>query len=84
MKYSQDAYVTVAINVNDQDVIDRVVNDVDDWQGTYYRMGSASEVLDHLAYNCIANGVERVNRLDGWADLADDAATMRIEGVEPA
>lgn len=84
MRHDRDLWVSVRVDVNDQDVIDRVVNNDDNWQGMYYRMTTADEVLDHLAYNCAANGVERVNRLDGWADMADDAATMRIENVDQA
>ncbi len=76
-----DRQVAVRIEINDSDVVDRVVNNVDNWQGTYYRMTTEQEVVDHLAYNCIANGIELVNRLDGWADMDDGAARMRIEDV---
>lgn len=84
MKHSRESFVTVNIDVNDPDVIDRVVNNVENWQGTYYRMTTADEVLDHLAYNCIANGIKDASRLEGWADLPAGAATMRVENVDPA
>lgn len=37
------------------------------------------DVIKHLAFNCVANGCENLRGLDGWADLADDAATMYVE-----
>lgn len=77
----------VAITVNDPDVIRRCVENTPSengygenygWRETFYDLRTAEQVLHHLAFNCIANGIERVNRLDGWADLADDAATMTV------
>jgi hypothetical protein len=79
---SFDGYV--AITINDPDVIERVTNPVsgEEWRKQAYNLYTRDEVLQHLAYNCLANGVERVNHLDGWADLPDDAATMGIESIE--
>jgi hypothetical protein len=36
-------------------------------------------VLRHWAFNCIANGVEDVARLDGWADLPPGSVTMQLD-----
>lgn len=47
-----------------------------------YRIPDAAAVLEHLAYNAVANGVEDANRLDGWADLESGVLTMRVEDVE--
>lgn len=83
----------VRVVISDPNVVARCVENQDDdgvpqadvrggtgWRNLYYGdLGTESKVIEHLAYNCAANGVERVNRLDGWADLADDAATMHIE-----
>lgn len=76
--------VTVRVDIEDADVVTRVVEDHDDWRGTYYDMRTEEDVLEHLAYNCVANGRRDVTRLDGWADLPDTAARMEIMDVEPA
>jgi hypothetical protein len=73
----------VVVTINDPDVIERVTGPGgDEWREYAYRLHTADEVITHLAYNCIANGAERANQLDGWADLADDAATMGVESIE--
>jgi hypothetical protein len=75
----------VVVSVKDPDVIDRVTDPVrgEEWRKQCYQLFTPAEVLQHLAYNCIANGAERANQLDGWADLPDDAATMGVESIEP-
>lgn len=70
------------VDVADPSVVSRCVNNEDGWRDHYYDYQTYDEVLQHLVYNCVVNGVERVNRLDGWADLDDDAATMRVAWVE--
>lgn len=70
--------VTVAIVINDEDVITRCTANTNGWRDDYYPLATPDDVLGHLAFNAIANGVDRVNRLDGWADLPDDACTMRV------
>lgn len=85
-------YVTVRVVVNDPSVVARCVENHDNrgvpqpdvrggegWRNRFYDIDTEKGVHEHLAYNCAANGSYRVNQLDGWADLADDAATMRTE-----
>lgn len=83
---------SVRIVINDESVIARCVENHDDegvpqsdvrggtgWRNLFYDLDTEADVFAHLAYNCALNGIERVNRLDGWADLRDDAATMTNE-----
>jgi hypothetical protein len=42
---------------------------------------SQEELLEHLGVNLIG-GEHRLSLLDGWADLPDDAVTVRIDDVE--
>lgn len=74
----------VVVTINDPDVIERVTNPVrgQEFREQLYQLYIADDVIRHLAYNCLANGVERANQLDGWADLPDDAATMAVESIE--
>lgn len=90
--YHREALVDVDVTINDRDVIDRCVNNSESqrgdgsmvgWRDQFYNLDTEEKVIDHLVYNAVRNGVERVNRLDGWADLPDDAATMLIIDVDP-
>jgi hypothetical protein len=66
------------ITINDPDVIERVTGPKgDEWRSYAYNLHTEEDVLGHLAYNCLLSGAERVNQLDGWADLPGDAATMQ-------
>jgi len=92
---TQTKWVTLAgtaeITITDPDVIERVTGPKgDEWRAQLYNLHTEEDVLSHLAFNCLFNGVEQVNRLDGWADLPNDAATMvrvgdvHLEGVKDA
>lgn len=76
--------VRVKIDVNDPDVIARVVENHDGWQQMFYGMTTEQEVLEHLAYNAVRNGRSDATMLDGWADLPADAVVMDLDDVEPA
>lgn len=70
----------VRVQVNDPDVIDRVTGPKgDEWRAQLYDLNTEEDVLQHLAYNCLANGAENAMLLDGWADLPEDAVVMSIE-----
>lgn len=69
--------VTVKVEWVDDEVITRCFEDPT-WAETFYLLGDRDAVLDHLSYNCINNGVEDANRLDGWADLDRGQLTMEI------
>lgn len=74
--------VEVEITVSDgapEDVISRGITD--DFREVLYDFRSEDEVIEHLAYNCIANGVEDAVRLDGWADLEPGLLTMAVVDV---
>jgi hypothetical protein len=44
----------------------------DDWRRHFYRsIRTPADVAEHLAYNYVANGVERLSQLDGWANEKD-------------
>ena len=69
----------VVIEINDQDVVERITGPGgDEWRSSFYDLHTENDVLQHLAFNCVANGAECVRQLDGWADLPDDAATMNV------
>lgn len=73
----------VIIDVQNGNAIDRCLNDEDGWRTKmYYDLATTHEVFNHLAYNCVVNGIERVNRLDGWADLEDDDVRMQVDSFE--
>jgi hypothetical protein len=81
LQASVAAEVTVDVAINDYDgVVGRHVEGR--VEPMYSDLTTEDAILRHLAYNAVANGVERANRLDGWADLADDAATMRVDSFE--
>lgn len=73
----------VRLTINDPDVLERVVGrDGHEWRENLYDLTTVEDVLEHLAVNAVRNGIGQVNRLDGWADMADDAATMAVQRVE--
>lgn len=90
--YSQEIVSVVSVQVNDPNVIDRVVNNETSttgygeevaWRDMFYDLRTEQDVIEHLAYNAAVNGYDKVNRLDGWADLPDDAATMAVVDIYP-
>ncbi len=76
--YEIEARVRVRITVTDSEQIRRCVDNIDGWRDHLYQLETPADVFQHLAFNCIANGVERANRLDGWADLEHDRLTMEV------
>lgn len=79
-EYRVAASLTVTIQVNNPDAIERVTGpNGDEWRANYYTLRTVNDVLEHWTYNVVCNGVNDVSRLDGWADL--DPADV-IFGVE--
>ena len=76
------SYVSVDVTVHDPSVIDRVVDNIDGWQETYYAMTTRKEVIEHLVYNLLANGIRNVSLLDGWADCERNAVDFKINWIE--
>lgn len=77
--YEVEMRVPVRITVNDERVIDHPVNNVDGWRDDLYNLRTRDEVLEHLAFNAVCNGAENALRLDGWADLPENAVQMDID-----
>lgn len=80
-KFTVNVEVAVEIEINDPDVIERITGPGgDEWRAHVYRgIRTEEDVLNHLAYNCVANGVENAALLDGWADLPRDAVQMHVK-----
>lgn len=75
--YRVEAISEVEIVVNDPDVLDRI-NDPE-FRHAAYTFRDEEHALQHIAFNAVANGVTQINRLDGWADMADDAVTITVD-----
>lgn len=71
---------TVLIHVHDDEVFTRI--EEDDFKQSIGTYDSRQEVLEHFAFNAIANGVTDARSLDGWADLSPGVAIMQVEDVE--
>lgn len=76
-KFTVTVEVEVEIEVLNEDVIDRCFTD--GWQAHYWPVDEREEVAKHLAFNAVMNGIEDIARLDGWADLPSDAATISVD-----
>ena len=77
-----DCLVTVIVNIDNllcPDVITRCTENKDGWRDHLYDFQDPFDVLRHLAFNVVMNGVEDIRRLDGWADVPEDAVRMRID-----
>lgn len=84
MRYRVTVKLPVIVQVNDPDAIARGSDP--EWAAAMYGKMDSDRILNHLAYNCVLNGVGDVSRLDGWADLSKEAVTMTVDvpaGYEP-
>lgn len=83
-KYRVEAEATVYVDVRDPEVIERVTGPGgDEWREQFYRtIQTAEDVVAHFAFNALANGVTDVNRLEGWADVDEDAVEISIDQIE--
>lgn len=81
-EFMQTVEAEVLVVVDDfltHDAISRVTGpDGDAWRSTFYDLYTEADVIDHWAYNAIANSVEDACRLDGWADLPRGAVKITI------
>lgn len=82
--YRVEAEATVLVDIHDPDVIERITGPGgDEWRSRFYNsIRTAEDVVEHFAFNALANGVTEVNRLDGWGDVAHDAVDIHIEQIE--
>jgi hypothetical protein len=84
MIYDVFVSTTVRVTINNDDVIERITGPRgDEWRAAFYPLHTRDDVINHLAFNAITNGVTRARTLEGWADLADDAATMDVTETDP-
>lgn len=74
--------VVVRVEVRNPDVIERVTGDGGgEWRSRFYALSTAEDVVEHLAFNFVRNGVVDVSRLDGWADCEAGDVDFVIEDV---
>ena len=79
--FEVEMLVTVVVNVSDPLVLSRPIENTDGWRDDLYDLKTRDDVLNHLAFNAIANSVENGLILDGWADLPADAVTMEVSRI---
>ena len=65
----------VEVTIHDPDAIARCFTE--DWRSLMYQFDTEGEVLDHLAITLGCREMS-LSRLDGWADLPDDAVAARV------
>ncbi len=84
MKATVQFRCDVEVIINDPRVITSVTGpEGDEWRSQFYGLRTERDVIEHLAYNCVANGCTNAKLLDGWADLPADAVSMRIVYTDP-
>ncbi len=82
-KYIATTTVDAVVTVNNHDVIDRVTGpNGDKWRSQFYwSIKTAEDVIAHLVFNAITNGVEDISRLDGWGDCDKDDVWFVLDDV---
>jgi hypothetical protein len=76
--------VTVRIEINDPDVIERVTGPGgEEWRSQLYKLHTEADIANHLATACISGGDVNASFLDGWADLPAEAVRMEITDISP-
>lgn len=69
--------MTVDVEVEvDQAAID-VVDD--EWRSHLFDLHSPSDIVEHVAFNHLLNGVDDINQLDGWAHVEHGLATFEVD-----
>ncbi len=48
----------------------------DEWRSQMYKIHSPLELAEFFGYNILVNGVDRLTRIDGFADRRDDELTV--------
>lgn len=83
---SYDVTVTATVTVKIADEVTDAFTRTEDpnFRNGLYGAMTAENVLYHLAYNCVSNGVDDACRLDGWADLdrrfgSPNARTIKMD-----
>lgn len=77
--FTIDVGVRVEVDIHDADVIERITGSGgDEWRSQFYPLHDAADVMEHIAFNAILNGVTDVSRLEGWGDLPSTAASITV------
>lgn len=86
MSRTIDVFVScvVKIEIFDEDAIERVTGPGgDEWrESAYGAIKTEKDVVEHWAYNAVANGQDGVDELDGWADMDAGAVRLSVGGLE--
>lgn len=77
MTFDIDFNGIVEVTVNDPSAFDRV--NEPEWVKDYYGIDSKAAMIEHLAWNAVANGYHDASRLDGFADLEPGVITMELD-----
>lgn len=76
-----EVYITIDETKAPADLFTRAQDE--DFKRIYYSdLADEDAVRKHWAHNAIANNIQDVSRLDGWAELPRGVVTMRIADVE--
>lgn len=78
-KFRAVVEVGIELEINDENVIDRVVNNENGWREALYDFSTAEQVVTMLAHNYVVNGISDVRRLDGWGDVLSEDAVVYTE-----
>ena len=82
-RFTVDCSTEVEVTINDPDVVERVTGPKgDEWRAQLYDLRTREDVVKHLAIAHLITGHESASKLDGWADLPADAATMETVATQ--
>ena len=57
--------------------IDESLTPDDEWRSHFYSyIKSLKDVAEHIAYNAVMNGIDKLSRLDGFADRDDSLSSI--------
>lgn len=71
--------VEVEIRTDDETLIEEAA--LFESERNCHSFQSIDDVLDHLVFNCIRNGVTDARRLDGWSDLEPGTLEMEVVSI---
>jgi len=77
MRFKKTFHVEVDLDI-DKALIEGVLND--QWRSMYYKLMTPDDVANHIAYNIVANQLQDVRMLDGFADR--EMKDVRVNSVK--
>jgi hypothetical protein len=82
-RFSANVETIVHVEVHNPDVIERVTGTGGtEWRSQFYNLYTAHDVIEHLAFNYVRNGVDDISRLEGWSDLDSSAVSFHRDDVD--